>query len=227
MGTFLTIDYTRIAMLKTLIIHTAFYILLFGQDFTVARLHYDGGGDWYANPSSIPNLLNYLKQYTDIRVAENEVRIKLMDEELYSYPFLYMTGHGNVRFSEKEIIRLRTFLERNGFLHADDNYGMDQSFRREIKRVFPDKEFVELPHDHPVFQQVFIFDTGLPKIHEHNNKPPQALAIFEDERILILYTYECDLGDGWEDPEVHNAPDALRMAALKMGVNIVHFALTQ
>ena len=197
------------------------------QNFTIARLHYGGGGDWYSNPSSLPNLLNYLQNHTTIIAADKETRIKLTDENLYSYPYLYMTGHGNVRFTEAEIIRLRTFLHRGGFLHADDNYGMDQSFRREMKRVFPNKALVELPHDHPIFHQVYDFEHGLPKIHEHDNKPPQALALFEDDRILVLYTYESDLGDGWEDAEVHNDPESIRETALQMGVNIIHFALTQ
>lgn len=197
------------------------------QEFTIGRIHYSGGGDWYSNPSSLPNLLHYLQTHTDMIVAKKEVQIKLMDEDIFSYPFLYMTGHGNVRFSEKEANRLRMFLESGGFLHADDNYGMDQSFRREMKRVFPNKEFLELPFDHPVFHQVYDFDNGLPKVHEHDNKPPQALALFHNERIIVLYTYESDLGDGWEDAEVHRDPEEIRAAALQMGVNIIHFALTQ
>jgi hypothetical protein len=213
--------------LKHLIILSSLTTAIMAQNFTIARLHYGGGGDWYSNPSSLPNLLNYLQTHTTIIAADKEARVKLTDENLFSYPYLYMTGHGNVRFTEAEIIRLRTFLQRGGFLHADDNYGMDQSFRREMKRVFPEKKFVELPHDHPVYSQVFDFKYGLPKVHEHDNKPPQALALFEDERIMILYTYECDLGDGWEDIEVHNDPQTIREAALQMGVNIIHFALTQ
>jgi len=197
------------------------------QEFTVARIQYSGGGDWYSDPSSLPNLLNYLSSKTFIKSVQEEVRIKLTDKELTSHPYLYMTGHGNVRFSEEEIIILREFLLRGSFLHADDNYGMDKSFRREMKRVFPDKALVELPHDHPIFHQVYDFEHGLPKIHEHDNKPPQALALFEDDRILVLYTYESDLGDGWEDAEVHNDPESIRETALQMGVNIIHFALTQ
>lgn len=213
--------------LKNLTILLIFTSFVFGQDFTIARLHYGGGGDWYSDPSSLPNLLNYLQTHTAIKANDKEARVKLTDEDLYSYPYLYMTGHGNIRFEEKELIRLRTFLNRGGFLHADDNYGMDKSFRREMKRVFPNKEFVELPFDHPVFHQVFDFPKGLPKVHEHDNKPPQALALFEGDRILVLYTYECDLGDGWEDAEVHKDPESIRTAALQMGVNIIHFALTQ
>ena len=139
----------------------------------------------------------------------------------------YLTGHGNVRFSENEIIELRSILSNGGFLHADDNYGMDKSFRREMKRVFPNKGFVELPHSHPVFSSYYKIENGLPKIHEHDNKPPQALGIFENNKLVVLYTYESDLGDGWEDAAVHNDPPELRNLALKMGVNIIYFALTQ
>ncbi len=212
---------------KHLIIVCSLATTIMAQHFTIARLHYGGGGDWYSNPSSLPNLLNYLQTHTAIIAADKEARIKLTDENLYSYPYLYMTGHGNVRFKDAEIIRLRTFLQRGGFLHADDNYGMDPSFRREMKRVFPEKELVPLPHDHPIFHQIYNFNNGLPKVHEHDNKPPQALALFEDDRILVIYTYESDLGDGWEDAEVHNDPFEIREAALQMGINIIHFALTQ
>ncbi len=203
------------------------FSISYAQEFTIGRIHYGGGGDWYSNPSSLPNLLEYVESYTSIVTKDKEVRLKLSDEELFSYPYLYMTGHGNVRFTEEETQRLRIFLERGGFLHADDNYGMDESFRREMKRVFPNKKFVELPFDHPVFHQVFNFEQGLPKVHEHDNKPPQALALFHDEKIIVLYTYESDLGDGWEDAEVHHDPKNIREAALQMGVNIIHFALTQ
>ena len=213
--------------LKYLMLVCLMMTTIMAQHFTIARLHYGGGGDWYSNPSSLPNLLHYLQTHTAIISADKEARIKLTDENLYSYPYLYMTGHGNVRFTDAEIIRLRTFLLRGGFLHADDNYGMDPSFRREIKRVFPEKELIPLPHNHPIFHQVYDFNNGLPKVHEHNNKPPQALALYEDDRILVIYTYESDLGDGWEDAEVHNDPNYIREAALQMGVNIIHFALTQ
>lgn len=205
----------------------AVIIPLYCQEFTIGRLHYDGGGDWYSNPSSLPNLLLYLNKSTSIKTTDKEIKLKLTDEVLFTYPYLYMTGHGNVRFTETEIERLRMYLELGGFLHADDNYGLDKSFRREMKRVFPEKEFVELPFEHPIFHQVFNFAKGLPKVHEHDNKPPQALALFDGDRMIVLYTYECDLGDGWEDPEVHNDPPAIREAALQMGVNIIHFALTQ
>ncbi|NOZ04360.1 MAG: DUF4159 domain-containing protein [FCB group bacterium] len=210
-----------------IIVALVFLTLLTAQEFTIARIHYGGGGDWYSDPSSLPNLLSYLNAKTPIQAAEEEARVKLTDKELYSYPYLYMTGHGNIRFTDEEIIRLREFLLRGAFLHADDNYGMDVSFRREMKRVFPNKEFVELPPDHPLFHSFYDFPNGLPKVHEHDGKPPQALGLFDGDRLMVLYTYESDLGDGWEDEEVHHDPWEIREAALKMGVNIVFYSLTQ
>ena len=200
---------------------------LFSQEFNIARVQYGGGGDWNCDPSSLPNLLDYLKANTSMVKAAKEVRIKLTDNNAKHFPYLYLTGHGNIRFSENEIIELRSILGNGGFLHADDNYGMDKSFRREIKKVFPNKDFVELPHSHPVFSSYYNFENGLPKIHEHDNKPPQALGIYENNKLIILYTYESDLGDGWEDSAVHNDPPEIREAALKMGVNIIYYALTQ
>ena len=213
--------------MKKLIIISIFSSVLLSQEFQIARIQYGGGGDWYSDPSSLPNLLNYLKENTAMINASEEIRIKLTDSNAKQYPYLYLTGHGNIRFSENETIELRSILNNGGFLHADDNYGMDKSFRREIKKVFPNKEFIELPHTHPIFSSFFEFENGLPKIHEHDNNPPQALAIFENERIVILYTYESDLGDGWEDAAVHNNSEEKRELALKMGVNIIYFALTQ
>ena len=213
--------------MKQFIIISIFFSVLLSQEFQIARVQYGGGGDWYSDPSSLPNLIDYLRTNTAIVNASKEVRIKLTDSNAKQYPYLYMTGHGNIRFSDNEIIELRSILNNGGFLHADDNYGMDKSFRREIKKVYPNKEFVELPHTHPVFFSFYKFENGLPKIHEHDNKPPQALAIFENERIVILYTYESDLGDGWEDASVHNNSKEKRDLAFKMGVNIIYFALTQ
>ena len=200
---------------------------LFSQEFNIARIQYSGGGDWYCDPSSLPNLLKYLKTNTPMIKVGKEIKIKLTDNDAKHFPYLYLTGHGNIKFSENEIIELRSILSNGGFLHADDNYGMDESFRREIKKVFPNKEFVELPHDHPIFSSYYNFENGLPKIHEHDGKPPQALGIYENDKLVILYTYESDLGDGWEDPAVHNNPLELRELALKMGVNIIYYALTQ
>ena len=212
--------------LTTLILIIVFWTVD-AQSFSVARVHYGGGGDWYSDPSSIPNLLTYLEKNTPISAVDEDVHIKLTDKEVYQYPYLYLTGHGNIRLAENEVISLRSVLMNNGFLHADDNYGMDVSFRRELKRVFPNKELVNLPNDHPIFHSYFSFPNGLPKVHEHDGKPPQALALFEEDRMIVLYTYESDLGDGWEDASVHEDPWPIREAALKMGVNIIYYSLTQ
>ena len=210
-------------------IYSILFILysLQAQTFSIARIHYGGGGDWYSDPSSIPNLLNYLNKNTAISTNLEEIRIKLTDEDANQHPYLYLTGHGNIKFSDDEVIALRSILMNNGFLHADDNYGMDASFRQEIKRVFPNKDLVPLPFDHRLFHSFYSFPKGLPKVHEHDGKAPQALALFEGERIILLYTYESDLGDGWENESVHQDPWPVREAALKMGVNIIYFALTQ
>ena len=194
---------------------------------TIARLQYDGGGDWYANPSSLPNLLAEVRERTGIPTAEREVAVRPADPSLRDYPFLYMTGHGNVSFTDEERLALRRHLLGGGFLHADDNYGMDESFRREIARVFPDRELVELPPEHPVFHAPYEFAEGLPKIHEHDGAPPRAFGIFHEGRLVVIYTYETDLGDGWEDPEVHENPPEVREDALRMGVNIFVFAMSQ
>jgi len=201
--------------------------IIFGQEFSIARVNYGGGGDWYCDPSSIPNILSYLTKNTSIKAAHDEYRIKLTTKELRGHPYLYMTGHGNIRFTDEEIIELREYLMGGGFLHTDDNYGLNTSFRREMKRVFPDRDFVELPHDHAVFHSYFDMPNGLPKIHEHDGKPPQLFALYNEDHIMVIYSYESDLGDGWEDEEVHNDPPELRVAALQMGVNIIYFALTQ
>jgi hypothetical protein len=201
--------------------------LLFGQyDFTIARLKYGGGGDWYGNPSSLPNLLAAINERTTIRAAPREATVEITDPELFNYPYLYMTGHGNVRFTNEEITILRNYFAAGGFLHADDNYGMDSSFRREIRKVFPDSPLTELPFDHPIYSSFYTFPEGLPKIHEHDGKPAQGFGIFYDNRLVVFYTYECDLGDGWEDPNVHNDPPEKHEAALQMGINIVVYNLT-
>ena len=214
-----------ITLIKILIILSS--LPIFGQNFSIARIHYSGGGDWYSDPSSLPNLLKFLGENTQISVDDDEVRLRPTDPEFYQYPYLYLTGHGNVRFSAEEVTRLRESLLRGAFLHADDNYGMDASFREEIKRVFPNRDFIELPFDHPVFHIFYDFQNGLPKVHEHDGNPPQALGMFDDDRLMILYTFECDLGDGWEDPEVHNNSEEIRLKALQMGVNIIYYALIQ
>ncbi len=194
---------------------------------TIGRLQYEGGGDWYANPSSLPNLLAELRERTGIATAEREVAVRPTDPSLRDFPFLYMTGHGNVRFSDDERLALRRYLLAGGFLHADDNYGLDESFRREMGRIFPDKELIELPPEHPVFHSPYEFPDGLPKIHEHDGAPPQAFGIFHQGRLIVMYTYETDLGDGWEDPDVHEDPPDIREDALRMGVNIFVYAMAQ
>ena len=194
--------------------------------FTLARLHYAGGGDWYANPSSIPNLMKYIRENSSIKTTRKEARVKIPDEDLFRYPILYMTGHGNVSFSDSEALRLRQYLTSGGFLFADDNYGMNDSFRRQMKKVFPDKDLVELPFSHGIFDIHFRFPNGLPKIHEHDGKPAQAFGIFHMGRLVVFFTYESDLGDGWEDESVHNDPLERRNAALQMGTNVIVWALT-
>ncbi len=192
---------------------------------TIGRLHYEGGGDWYANPSSLPNLLRAIRERTDLRVAMTERTVTLSSEDLWSVPYIYMTGHGNVRFSDQDLATLRRYLRQGGFLHADDNYGMDQSIRRELGRLFPDHPLVEVPLDHPVYHLVYAFPRGIPKIHEHDGDPAQGFGIFLDGRLVVYYSYESDLGDGWEDPDVHHDPPEKREAALRMGVNLFAYAV--
>jgi len=194
---------------------------------TILRLQYDGGGDWYANPSSLPNLLAAIRDRTGLPVAEREATAAPLDPALRDHPYLYMTGHGNVHFSAGERATLREHLLSGGFLHADDNYGMDESFRSQIEAIFPDRELAELPADHPIFHTFYDLPEGLPKVHEHDGKPPQALGIFDAGRLVVLYTFESDLGDGWEDPDVHGDPPEIREAALRMGVNIFLYVLGQ
>lgn len=196
-----------------------------GDEFTIARVKYDGGGDWYSNPSSLPNLLRFIREHTDVKTTEKEAVVELSDPRLFNYPYLYLNGHGNINFSEREVQTLRRYFEAGGFLHADDNYGMDKSFRREIMKALPGAKFVDLPYDHPVYHSYYDFPNGAPKIHEHDGKPAQGFGLFLDGRLVVYYTYQCDLGDGWEDPEVHHDPEELRQAALKMGTNLVIWRL--
>lgn len=212
------------------------YILLFSfvmqsqaQDedkFTIARVKYGGGGDWYVGQTQIPNLLKGLSERTNIETATKQEIIQLTNKKLYSYPFIFMTGHGNVAFTDEEVKALRLYLIRGGFLWANDDYGMDKSFRREMKRVFPDKELVEIPYDHPIYHCYYDFPKGLPKIHEHDGKPPRGYGIFHEGRMVVFYDYESDIADGLEDPEVHNDPPEKREQALRMAINIAIYALT-
>jgi hypothetical protein len=193
---------------------------------TIGRLHYDGGGDWYANPSSLPNLLKAIADRTGLRTADREETVTLADDRLWAIPYLYMTGHGNVHFSDRDLETLRTWLRRGGFLHADDNYGMDLSIRRELARLFPGIPLVEVPLDHPIYHIVYDFPRGIPKIHEHDGKPAQGFGLFLDGRLAVYYSYQSDLGDGWEDPEVHHDPAPIREQAVRMGVNLYAYAVS-
>jgi hypothetical protein len=193
------------------------------QSQEIGLLKYNGGGDWYANPTSLPNLIKYCNRTINTRLKAKPVTVEPSSPDLFSLPFVHMTGHGNVVFSEADLTNLRKYLEGGGFLHIDDNYGMDSYVRREIKRLFPANTLLELPATHSLFQRPNLFPGGLPKIHEHDGKAPQAFGIFLGGRLALLYTYETDLGDGWEDAEVNNDPAEVREKALKMGANIIHY----
>lgn len=197
-------------------------LLLSAQE--IAVLKYSGGGDWYGNPTALPNLAKFCNQNISTKINTKTATVEAGSPDLFSYPFVHMTGHGNVVFSDNDIINLRNYLTSGGFLHIDDNYGMDKYIRREIKRLFPDKELALIPASHEIFKGPFVFAQGLPKIHEHDNKAPQAWGIVIDGRLALLYTLETDLGDGWEDAEVHNDPVDIRTKALKMGANILNYA---
>jgi hypothetical protein len=192
----------------------------------IALLKYSGGGDWYANPTSLPNLISYCNTTINTKIKAKPATVEPSNPDLFSYPFVHMTGHGNVVFSEADVNNLKNYMNSGGFLHIDDNYGMDQYIRKEIKKIFPNNELVEIPSNHPIFQKPFVFSNGLPKIHQHDMKRPQAFGIFIADRIVLLYTFECDLGDGWEDQEVHNDPREIREKSLKMGANILNYVFS-
>lgn len=191
----------------------------------IGVVKYSGGGDWYANPTSLPNLISFCNSQLKTNIPQSQV-VEVGSPELFSYTLVHLTGHGNVYFSEQDVKNLRTYLESGGFLHIDDNYGLDSYIRREMKKVFPDKEFVELPINHPIYSAAYPFANGLPKIHEHDGKPAQGFGIIIDGRLVCYYTYECDLGNGWEDKEVHNDSEETRLKALKMGANIIQYSFT-
>jgi Domain of unknown function (DUF4159) len=192
----------------------------------IARVKYGGGGDWYSDPSSLPNWLSEFEKRTGIQTYPEEKVVSLTDENLRAYPFLYMTGHGTIRLTPEEVEALRAHLEAGGFLYADDNYGMDVSFRKMVSELFPEEPLEELPNSHPIYH-VFYDLPGLPKIHEHNGKPPQGLGVTLNGRLVLFYSYESDIGDGLEDPRVHNDPEEKRELAMKMAVNILMYAITQ
>ena len=198
------------------------------DDYTarIARVKYGGGGDWYGDEQSLAQLLQFVREHTLLDVAPREDVVELSSEKLFTYPYLYLTGHGNVAFTDEEAERLRRYLDGGGFLHVDDNYGLDQHIRREMKKVYPEQEFVELPFSHPIYHTHYAFEEGLPKIHEHDGKPAQGFGLFTpDGRLAVFYSYESDLGDGWEPPQVHNDPPEKRRQALEMGANILTYAM--
>ncbi len=196
------------------------------QKVQIAVLKYKGGGDWYANPTSVPNLVKFCNKHLNTDIDADVPDVDVGSKEIFNYPMLDMTGHGNVIFSPDEAENLRKYLIAGGFLHVSDNYGLDKYIRREMKKVFPGKDFVELPFSHPIYHQKYDFPYGLPKIHEHDGLPPQGFGIFYKGRLVCFYDYQCDLGDGWEDPEVHHDSQQKRMEALKMGANIVQYVFT-
>ena len=189
----------------------------------IALLKYSGGGDWYANPSSLTNLIAYCNNNINTAILAKPATVEPSSPNLFSFPFIHMTGHGNVVFSPTDVQNLKSYLNSGGFLHIDDNYGLNQYVRKEIKKLFPNQELVEIPASHTIFQKPFSFPNGLPKIHEHDGKRPQAFGIFSNNRLVLLFTYESDLGDGWEDPAVNNDPPEVREKALKMGANIIYY----
>lgn len=192
---------------------------------TIARLRY-APGDWYGNPTSLPNLLTFVREELALPTADREAVVAATDPEIARYPLLYLTGHGEIRLSEAEVRALRAYLTNGGFLHADDNFGIDETLRREIARVFPDEPLVELPSDHPIYRAAFPMASGLPKVHEHAGGPPHGYGVYHDGRLVIFYSFNTDLGDGWEDADVHGDPQEVRRAALEMGANVFVYALT-
>lgn len=206
-----------------------FYLITFLFCFTlnsqqIGLLKYGGGGDWYANPTALPNLIRYCNNNTGTSISEQPITISANSKEIFEFPFLHMTGHGNVLFSAAEAQNLRNYLLGGGFLHIDDNYGMAPFLEKELPKIFPDKTLIEIGADHAIFKEPYNFPNGLPKIHEHDGQRPQALGYFDSGRLILLFTFESDLGDGWEDPEVHNDPDQIRQKALQMGANILNYA---
>lgn len=202
-------------------------IIVLGQNYRIAELKYGGGGDWYSNPTALPNLVKFANKNIGTDISPSIATVETGSQSIYNYPYVYMTGHGNVHFTAREAENLRNYLIGGGFLHVDDNYGLDPFFRREIKKVFPDHELIELPYSHPIYHQTYSFPEGLPKIHEHDGKPPQGFGIIYEGRLVLFYSYESDLGNGWEDQEVHGNPQEIRLKALRMGANILEYVFNR
>jgi len=206
----------------TLLLFLLSISLTYSQEIGI--LKYGGGGDWYSNPTAIPNLIKFCNQNINTAIKAKPKTVEVGSTDIFQYPFLHMTGHGNVLFSQEDAENLRKYLVSGGFLHIDDNYGMNQYIRKELKKVFPNQELREIPASHPIFKQPYTFPKGLPKIHEHDGLRPQALGLFHENRLVLLFTFESDLGDGWENKEIHNDSDEVRLKALQMGANIVNYA---
>jgi hypothetical protein len=205
------------------LLSTLLLLTISGFSQEIALLKYNGGGDWYANPTSLPNLIKYCNATINTKIKSKPSVVEPSSPDLFSYPYVHMTGHGNVVFSPTDVENLKKYMTSGGFLHIDDNYGMNEYIRKEIKKLFPDNDLIEIPSTHPIFQKPFPFPAGIPKIHEHDGKRPQAFGIFIENRLVLMYSYETDLGDGWEDPEVHNDPKEIREKAFKMGANILNY----
>ncbi len=214
-------------MRKILLLSIFLPLITFGQNtYQIAVLKYNGGGDWYANPTALPNLIAFANKNIGTNIKTEPATVEVGSSAIFNYPFLHMTGHGNVVFNSSEAENLRTYLLAGGFLHIDDNYGMDPFVRTEIRKVFPETDLMELPTNHPIFHRKYDFSNGLPKIHEHDSSPSQAFGIIFDGRLVCLYTYESDIGDGWEDAEVHHDSEYIRQQALEMGANILEYVFT-
>ena len=209
-----------------IILHSAAIVANGQYAYKIAKLKYNGGGDWYANKTAMPNLIKFANANLRMNIFPEEDIVEPGSPDLFGYPFVHMTGHGNVSFSAADVQNLRRYLISGGFLHVDDNYGMDKFIRREMKKVFPELSFVELPFNHPIYQQRFKFTSGLPKVHEHDGKAPQGFGLIYQGRLVCFYSYECDLGNGWEDQSVHNDPEPVRQQALRMGANLLQYATT-
>tara|TARA_B100000927_G_C16413892_1_gene448438 strand:- start:186 stop:845 length:660 start_codon:yes stop_codon:yes gene_type:complete len=212
--------------MKKYLLLSLFTVLIFSfsePTYKIAILKYNGGGDWYANPTSLKNLINFCNNEINTNINKEYATVDVGSSDIFNYPFIHMTGHGNVIFSDQEAKNLRLYLESGGFLHIDDNYGMDKYIRVEMKKVFPEIDWLELPSNHSIYNQKFKFKNGLPKIHEHDGRNSQGLALIKDGRMVCFYTYECDLSDGWEDQSIHNNSNTTRLKALKMGANIIQY----
>lgn len=217
--------------MKQLIIIIALTICFFtsnsqSSSFQIAVVKYNGGGDWYANPTSLTNLIKYSNKNLKTNINEEYAIVEIGSTELFNYPFVHLTGHGNIVLSKQEAENLRNYLISGGFLHIDDNYGLDKFIRPQMKKVFPELEFIELPYSHPVYNQKYKFPQGLPKIHEHDNKAPQGFGLVYEGRLVCFYSYECDLGDGWEDQQVHKDSETTRTKALQMGCNLLQYVFS-